>query len=152
MAAETDEITPAPKRRRRSAARVQVRLTTAEKTELAAAAHRAGYAHLARYLIDLHRGRVAAVAPLDGDQVRAAVRAEIEAVAARQAADMAALAESVERLREAVKNNYGALAEAVKALSLRGSPGAAGGATWNRRSGATRRWRRWCEIQQPARA
>lgn len=113
---------PAPKRRRRTGARVQVRITRAEKIELEAAARRAGYSALARYLIDLHRGRVAAVAPLDADQVRAVVRAEIEAVAERQVADMAALAESVERLREAVKNNYGQLAESVKALASRGSP------------------------------
>ncbi|MHB1991675.1 hypothetical protein [Metallibacterium scheffleri] len=126
-----DEITPAasaatsiPKRRRRTGARVQVRLTTAEKTELAAAAHRAGYAHLARYLIDLHRGRVAPASPLDADAVRAAIRTEIEAVAERQVADLAALAESVERLREAVKNNYGPLAESIKVLAMRGSPGA----------------------------
>ncbi len=104
----TPEISPAataPKRRRRATARVQVRLTTAEKTELAAAAHRAGYAHLARYLIDLHRGRVATVTPLDVDQLRAAVRVEIEAAAERQVADMAALAAQVDRLREQFKTN-----------------------------------------------
>ena len=116
---------PAPKRRRRTGARVQVRITHAEKIELEAAARRAGYSALARYLIDLHRGRVAAVAPLDADQVRAVVRAEIEAVAERQVADMAALAAQVDRLREQVKTNYGALAEQVKALTSRGSPSAA---------------------------
>lgn len=115
---------PAPKRRR-TGARVQVRLTPAEKTELAAAAHRAGYSHLARYLIDLHRGRVAAAAPLDADQVHAAVRTEIEAVAERQTADLAALAAQVDRLREAIKNNYGPLAESIKTLAARGSPSAA---------------------------
>jgi hypothetical protein len=117
-------VTSIPKRRRRIGARVQVRLTAAEKTELTAAAHRAGYAHLARYLIDLHRGRIAAVAPLDADQVRAVVRAEIEAVAERQVADLAALAAQVDRLREQVKTNYGAMAEQLKTLASRGSPGA----------------------------
>lgn len=118
----TPEIIPAAPKRRRRGARVQVRLTTAEKTELAAAAHRAGYAHLARYLIDLHRGRVAATAPLDADQVRAAVRTEIEAAAERQVADMAALAAQVDRLREQVKTNFGAMAEQLKTLASRGSP------------------------------
>jgi len=121
----TPAASAAPKRRRRIGARVQVRLTAAEKTELTAAAHRAGYAHLARYLIDLHRGRVAAVAPLDADQVRAVVRAEIEAVAERQVADLAALAAQVDRLREQVKTNYGAMAEQLKTLASRGSPGGA---------------------------
>ena len=121
----TPAASAAPKRRRRTGARVQVRLTAAEKTELTAAAHRAGYAHLARYLIDLHRGRIAAAAPLNADQVRAAVRAEIDAAAERQVADLAALAEVVDRLREQVKTNYGPLAESIKALASRGSPGAA---------------------------
>ena len=109
-----------PKRRRRSnAARVQIRLTTSEKAELAAATQRAGYAHLARYLIDLHRGCVAPVSPMDADVVRMLIRTEIEAAAERQTADLAALAETVERLRAAVKDNYGELAESVKALATR---------------------------------
>ena len=112
----------APKRRRRTGARVQVRLTTAEKTELAAAARHAGYAHLARYLVDLHRGRIGPASPLDADAVRAAVRVEIEAVAERQTADLAALAAQVDRLREQVKTNYGALVEQMKTLASRGSP------------------------------
>lgn len=108
-----------PKRRRRAGARVQVRLTAGEKAEMEAAARRAGYAHLARYLVDLHRGRVVPASPLDVDAVRAAVRAEIETGTTRQMADLAALAETVERLRAAVKDNYGGLAESVKALAAR---------------------------------
>ena len=124
IATEIIPATLAPKRRRRTGARVQVRLTAAEKTELAAAAHHAGYAHLARYLVDLHRGRIGPASPLDADAVRAAVRVEIEAVAERQTADLAALAAQVDRLREQVKTNYGALVEQMKTLALRGSPGA----------------------------
>ena len=115
--------TTTPKRRRRpNAARVQIRLTTAEKAELATAARRAGYVHLARYLVDLHRGRVSPpppTSPLEVDAVRAAVRAEIETVAARQVADLAAVAETVERLRAAVKDNYGGLTESIKTLAAR---------------------------------
>ena len=113
-------IATTPKRRRRSnAARVQIRLTTAEKAKLATAARRAGYVHLARYLIDLHRGRVDPASPLDSDAVRAAVRAEIETVTTHQMADLSALAETVERLRAAVKDNFGGLTDSVKSLAAR---------------------------------
>ena len=125
IAPEISPAAPATKRRRRTGARVQVRLTPAEKTELAAAARRAGYAHLARYLVDLHRGRIGPASPLDADAVRAAVRVEIEAVAERQTADLAALEAQVDRLREQVKTNYGALVEQMKTLASRGSPGGA---------------------------
>ena len=125
IAPEIISAAPAPKRRSRTGARVQVRLTAAEKTELAAAARRAGYSHLARYLVDLHRGRIGPASPLDADAVRAVVRAEIEAVAGRQVADMAALAAQVDRLREQFKTNYGALADQLKTLAARGSPGSA---------------------------
>ena len=112
--------TTTPKRRRRpNAARVQIRLTTAEKAELTAATQRAGYVHLARYLIDLHRRRVSPSNPLDSDAVRAVVEAVVAVQAEKTAADLAALAEQVVGLRESTKENFGRLVEHLKALAAR---------------------------------
>lgn len=108
-----------PNRRRRACARVQVRLTTGEKADLEAAARRAGYARLAPYLIDLHRGRIGPTSPLDMDAVRAVVEANAAAQSEKTVADLAALAEQVGRLREAYKENFERLVEHLKTLAAR---------------------------------
>ena len=109
-------------KRRRTSARVQIRLSAVEKAELEASARRAGYARLAPYLIDLHRGLLGPASPLNTDAVRTAVRAEIEAVAARQVADLTALVEQIGGLREATKENFGRLVEHLKTLAARLPP------------------------------
>jgi hypothetical protein len=116
---EATTTTTSKRRRRPNAARVQIRLTTAEKAELTAATQRAGYVHLARYLLDLHRGRVGPSSPLDTGAVRSAVEAVAAVQAEKTAADLAALAEQVVGLREATKENFGRLAEHLKALAAR---------------------------------
>ena len=111
-----------PKRRRTNAARVQIRLTAGEKAEMEAAARRAGYAHLARYVVDLHRGRIGSTSPLDADAVRADVEAVVAVQSEKTAADLAALAEQVVGLREATKENFGRLVEHLKTLAARLPP------------------------------
>ncbi len=105
--------------RRRAGARVQIRLTAGEKADLEAAARRAGYARLAPYLIDLHRGRVGPSSPLDTDAVRAVLEAIVSSQAEKTAADLAVVAEQVGGLREATKENFGRLVEHLKALAAR---------------------------------
>ena len=105
--------------RRRAGARVQIRLTAGEKADLEAAARRAGYARLAPYLIDLHRGRVGPSSPLDTDAVRAVLEAIVSSQAEKTAADLAVVAEQVGGLRDATKENFGRLVEHLKALAAR---------------------------------
>ena len=122
----TPEITvsPAPGRsrpRRPSRARLHLRLSAAERAELESAARAAGYARLSAYLIDLARGETSARAQTDAmlAQVRAIVEGVVSAQAEKTTADLAALVEGVEWVREAVKTNYGAVAERLKALAAR---------------------------------
>ena len=98
--------------RRPSRARLHLRLSAAERSELESAARAAGYAKLSAYLIDLARGETSARAQTDAmlTQARVIVEGVVSAQAEKTAADMAALAESMDRLREQIKANYGALA------------------------------------------
>ncbi len=125
------ETTPAsaPRRsrpRRSSRTRLHLRLSAAERAELESAARAAGYAKLSAYLIDLARGETGARAQTDAmlAQVRAIVEGAVSAQAEKTAADLAALAESVERLREQIKANYGALA--ARLPSAPGRPAGSG--------------------------
>ncbi len=127
----TPEITvsPAPGRsrpRRPSRARLHLRLSAAERAELESAARSAGYAKLSAYLIDLARGETSARAQTDAmlAQARAIVEGVVSAQAEKTAADMAALAESMDRLREQIKANYGALA--ARLPSAPGRPAGSG--------------------------
>ena len=131
--ATNPETTPAPapcrsRLRRPSRARLHLRLSAAERAELESAARAAGYAKLSAYLIDLARGETSARAQTDAmlAQARAVIEGVVSAHAEKTAADMAALAESMDRLREQIKANYGALA-----ARLPGAPGRPAG------SGAT---------------
>ncbi len=112
--------------RRPSRARLHLRLSAAERSELESAARAAGYAKLSAYLIDLARGETSARAQTDAmlAQVRAIVEGVVSAQAEKTAADMAALAESMDRLREQIKANYGALA--ARLHSAPGRPAGSG--------------------------
>ena len=128
---ETAAAAPVPvprqsRPRRPSRARLHLRLSAAERSELESAARAAGYAKLSAYLIDLARGETSARTQTDAmlAQVRAIVEGVVSAQAEKTAADMAALAESMDRLREQIKANYGALA--ARLPSAPGRPAGSG--------------------------
>ncbi|THD11051.1 hypothetical protein [Metallibacterium scheffleri] len=109
--------------RRKSRARIHLRLSAAERAELESAARAAGYSRVTSYVLALTRGETAARTQADAvlaqakavieTSVRIAVEAAVAAQAEKAAADTAALAEQIARLREAVKDNFIRLAEQV---------------------------------------
>ena len=118
---ETAAAAPVPvprqsRPRRPSRARLHLRLSAAERSELESAARAAGYAKLSAYLIDLARGETSARTQTDAmlAQARVIVEGVVSAQAEKTTADMAELAEQIAKLREAVKDNFIRLAEQVK--------------------------------------
>ena len=116
--------------RRQTRARIHLRLSAAERSELESAARAAEYKRITPYILALARGEMVARRQADAvlAQARAtievAVQSAVEAALASQAekttADLSVLAEQVTTLRECVIKNFGSLTTAVKALAARG--------------------------------
>lgn len=124
-----------PTRQRR--ARIHLRLSASERTELENAARAAGYARLTTWLLDRVRGEASARVETDallaqtGAVIEASVRASVEGAIAAQAvkstADLAALAGSVERLREAFNAAFLPMSSSLKALASKPAAGPVSG-------------------------